>query len=59
MISLAAIVVVAAGLWMFNLLSWAGLQSPLPRYNEVETVEEVVECCAAADTVAVEVAPVE
>ena len=58
-ISLAAIVVVAAGLWMFNLLSWAGLQSPLPRYNEVETVEEVVECCAAADTVAVEVAPVE
>ncbi len=41
-ISLAALVVVAGGLWLFNLLSWAGLKSPLPRYNQVEVVEEVV-----------------
>jgi hypothetical protein len=44
-ISLAALIVVAAGLWMFNLLAWAGLQSPLPRYNQVEVVE-----CACDDT---------
>ncbi len=42
MISLAALVLVAGGLWLFNLLSWAGLQSPLPRYNQPEPVE----CCA-------------
>ena len=61
-ISLAALVVVAGGLWMFNLLSWAGLQSPLPRYNEVETVEEVVECTdstAVSDTVVVDAVPAE
>ena len=48
-ISIAVLAVVAAGLWMFNLLSWAGLQSPLPRYNEVEAVEEVVECAETAE----------
>ena len=57
-IALAALVVVAGGLWIFNLLSWAGLQSPLPRYNQPETVtEEIVECAcdstAVADTTAV------
>ena len=42
-ISVAALVVVAGVLWIFNLLSWAGLNSPLPRYNQPETVvEEVV-----------------
>jgi hypothetical protein len=61
-IALAALVVVAGGLWMFNLLSWAGLQSPLPRYNQVEAVEEVVECAdslATADTVIVDAVPAE
>ena len=60
-ISLSAVIVVAAGLWLFNLLNWAGLKSPLPRYNEPAPVEEVVECeCEApADTVAVEAAPAE
>ena len=60
-ISLAAAVVVAAGLWMFNLLDWAGLKSPLPRYNEPAPVEEVApcECEAPADSVVVEVAPAE
>lgn len=58
LITIAALAVVAAGLWIFNLLSWAGLKSPLPRYNQPETVvEEVIECAAEetapADTVAV------
>ena len=61
-ISLAALVVVAGGLWIFNLLAWAGLGSPLPRYNQVETVEEVCECAdtlAPADTVIIDAVPAE
>ena len=54
-ISLAAVVVVAAGLWLGNLLDWAGYTSPLPRFNKIEVVEEVV----AADTLVTEAAPVE
>ena len=51
-ISIAAVAVVAGGLWIFNLLSWAGLQSPLPRYNQTEVVaEEVVE--TPADSLAI------
>ncbi len=46
LISFVALVLVAGGLWLFNLLSWAGLQSPLPRYNQPEPVAEVVECVA-------------
>lgn len=46
-ISLAALVLVAGGLWLFNLLSWAGLKSPLPRYNKPEVVDEMVVECAA------------
>ena len=41
-ISLSALVVVAAGLWLGNLLNWAGLPSPLPWFNKTEVVEEVV-----------------
>ena len=40
-ISLSAVVVVATGLWLGNLLDWAGLPSPLPRFNTPEVVEEV------------------
>ena len=61
-ISLAAVVAVAGGLWLFNLLSWAGLRSPLPRYNKVEVVEEVAaaaDSLATADTVVVEELPAE
>ena len=61
-IALAALVVVAGGLWIFNLLDWAGLGSPLPRYNETEVVEEVVECAdtlATADTMVVDAVPAE
>ena len=42
LISIIALAVVAGGLWIFNLLSWAGLQSPLPRYAEPAATE----CCA-------------
>ena len=62
MVSLAVLAVALAGLWMFNLLSWAGFQSPLPRYNETVAVEEVVECTdslATVDTVVVEAVPAE
>ena len=45
MITIVALAVVAGGLWLFNLLSWANLPSPLPRYNDVEVVEEVVQVC--------------
>ena len=41
-ISLSALVVVVAGLWLGNLLNWAGLPSPLPWFNKTEVAEEVV-----------------
>ena len=59
-ISLSVLVVVAAGLWLGNLLKWAGAPSPLPCFNkaEVEVVEavEAVEATEAvvADSVVVE-----
>ena len=42
-ISLSALLVVAAGLWLGNLLNWAGLPSPLPWFNKTEVAEEVAE----------------
>ena len=55
-ISLAALVVVVCGLWLANLLDWAGFRSPLPRFQPVEVVEEVSEpVVEAADTLTVEV----
>ena len=60
LITIAALAVVACGLWLFNLLSWAGLNSPLPRYNQTEVVaEEVVECCTDCETVTDSTAVVE
>ena len=54
-ISLSAVVVVAAGLWLGNLLSWAGLPSPLPWFNKTEVVvdEVVVEEVAVTDSTVV------
>ena len=51
LISLSVLVVVAAGLWLGNLLAWAGAPSPLFNKAEVEVVEEVVESDAAAEVV--------
>lgn len=47
LITVLAIAVVAAGLWLFNLLSGVGLDSPLPRYKQPAPVEEVVEAVQA------------
>ena len=61
LISLSALIVVLGGLWLANLLDWAGLRSPLPRFQPVEAVEEVVveqsvdsAAAAPADTVALQ-----
>ena len=43
LITFCSIAVIAGVLWIFNLLAWAGIKSPLPRYNEPEVVEEVAE----------------
>ena len=49
-ISILSVGVVALGLWLGNMLSWAGLNSPLPRFKS-DAVENVVD--AAADSLAV------
>ena len=54
-ISLSALVVVAAGLWLGNLLKWAGLPSPLPWFNKTEVVEEAVVLDMTEETVVVDV----
>ena len=53
-ISFSALVVAVGVLWMFNLLSWAGLDSPLPRYNQPETVVEEVVVEEVVETTVVE-----
>ena len=54
-ITILALVVVACGLWLANVLSSVGLQSPLPRFNQPETaVEEVIEPAAEEVTESVE-----
>ena len=46
-ISLSALVVVIGGLWLGNLLAWAGAPSPLPVFNKAEV--EVVETAGAVE----------
>ena len=48
---LAPLAAVFVTLWLCNMLAWAKLPSPLPRYSQPEAVEQVVEC-AAEETVA-------
>ncbi|MBQ2918068.1 MAG: hypothetical protein IJE61_02425 [Bacteroidales bacterium] len=58
LISLSAVIVAVGVLWIFNLLAWAKLPSPLPRYHKAEAVEEVVapaDSVATSDTVVVAV----
>ena len=60
LISLSALIVVVAGLWLGNLLKWAGAPSPLPVFNKAEVeVVEVVEPTetVVTDSTAVAVAP--
>ena len=42
-ISISALIVLLAGLWLGNIFAWAGIPSPLPFFNKekVEVVEEV------------------
>jgi hypothetical protein len=54
-ISLSALVVVVAGLWLGNLLKWAGAPSPLPCFNKAEV--EVVETTETVDEAAEVVLP--
>ena len=53
-ISFSALVVAVGVLWMFNLLSWAGLDSPLPRYNQPDPVVEEVVVEEVVETTVVE-----
>ncbi len=53
LISICSLAVLLAALWVANLFAWAGCKSPLPRFNEVEVVEEVVEAPAPCDSTAV------
>jgi hypothetical protein len=41
-ISLSALVVVLVGLWLGNLLKWAGIPSVLPWFGKTEVVEDMV-----------------
>ena len=60
-VAVALLIVVLGVLYLFNMFAWAGLKSPLPRYDEPVPVEECVECeCETpADTLVVEVTPAE
>ena len=61
-ITILALAAVVCGLWLGNVLSGLGFQSPLPRFNQAEpVVEEVVaaDVEAVADSVAVEAPVVE
>ena len=54
-IAIVCLAAVFAGLWMFNLLEWAKLPSPLERYHKKTPVETVVDSLVTADTVVVEI----
>jgi Na+(H+)/acetate symporter ActP len=57
-ISLSVLAVVVGGLWLGNLLSWAGASSPLPRFHKTEIPADstglvVTETLEVADTTVV------
>ena len=52
-ITLSVLVALAGGLWLGNLLDWAGLRSPLPRFNPVEVVVDST-ATPCADSIAVQ-----
>jgi hypothetical protein len=53
LITLSVLIIFAGGLWLGNLLKWAGLRSPLPRFNKTEVVVDslAVDSLATQDTV--------
>lgn len=52
LIGISCLIVVAAGLWLGNLLDFAGLKSPLPCFNKTELVEEPAAAPADCEAVA-------
>ena len=58
-ISLSALAVVVAGLWLGNLLKVVGAPSPLPCFNKTAEVVEVVDEAAAAEVAATDSVVVE
>ena len=53
-ISLSCIAVVLGGLWVFNLLEWAKLPSPLERYHKNDQVE-VADSTGGTDSTSIEI----
>jgi hypothetical protein len=49
-IGLACAAVVLGGLWLFNLLSWAGADSPLKCYHKKDAVEVAADSLGVVDT---------
>ena len=58
-ISLSALAVVVAGLWLGNLLKVVGATSPLPCFNKTTEVVEVVDSVATAEVVVADSVAVE
>lgn len=60
-ITLFFLVALGGGLWLGNLLDWAGLRSPLPRFNRTEVVADstAVDSLATLDTTVLTEAPAE
>ncbi len=58
LIGILSVAIIVAVLWIFNLLSWAGFESPLPKYHQdevvLEEVTEVADSLAVSDTAALE-----
>ena len=52
-ITLSVLVALVGGLWLGNLLDWAGFRSPLPRFNPVEVVVDST-ATPCADSIAVQ-----
>ena len=52
-ITLSVLVALVGGLWLGNLLDWAGFRSPLPRFNPVEVVVDST-AIPCADSIAVQ-----
>ena len=50
---MAALIVVVGALWLGNLLAWAKLPSPLPRFHKTEAVEVVETVETTPETVEV------
>lgn len=53
-IAIACLAVVSAGLWIFNLLEWANLPSPLERYHKTVLVE-ASDSTAVTDSTSIEI----